>query len=106
MTSYYILVTGQESSGSFVRFMADGSFTIGLDLWQTLWESTYTAFKSSREYFANDIYRALMWTADSEFDLSVTYRDGDDSAVVNVPIARDCSSKGYFEVTGLRAKVE
>jgi hypothetical protein len=101
--SYYVL---SDSRSSFVRFRSDGTFTVGHDLSYTLWERTQVAFETGRDFFAGDIYRALTYTADTEFDLSVVYVQGEDSAVVNIPLSRDCTAQAHFEVSGLRAVVQ
>ncbi|MFI8221378.1 hypothetical protein [Streptomyces sp. NPDC085932] len=102
-TSYYILT---DSRSSFVRFMPDGSFTVGHDLSYTLWERTSVVFRNGRDFFNNDIYRALTYTADTEFDLTVTYAEGEDAAIVHIPLSRDCASQAHFEIIGLRAVAE
>ncbi|MFF7738283.1 hypothetical protein [Streptomyces sp. NPDC007984] len=101
--SYYVLT---DSRSSFVRFRSDGTFTVGHDLSYALWERTQVAFETGRDFFAGDVYRALTYTADTEFDLSVVYVQGEDSAVVTIPLSRDCTAEAHFEMSGLRALVQ
>ncbi|MEU9706941.1 hypothetical protein [Streptomyces sp. NPDC047981] len=100
--SYYVL---SDSRSSFVRFKSDGNFTVGNDLAQALWERTSVAFVTNREFFQNDIYRALSFIADDEFDLQVVRQEGEDSAVVHIPLSKDCKIDAHFEVNGLRSAV-
>ncbi|MFF4983869.1 hypothetical protein ACFY3O_27950 [Streptomyces sp. NPDC001046] len=47
--------------------------------------------------------RGCPCTADTEFDLTVGYVPGEDTAVVHIPLSRDCEAQAHFEISGLRA---